>query len=930
MRGSEQMRRRAVRLLLILGMLAAALAAIHHQRREIAGHAARQVLEARGFRVEALRVAELGETAALIEDIRLAAPAVSAQRVRIVYDPSALARGRFREVRIEGLRLDASAGLEEIAGPLGAAAGGADVPVAVERIIVADARVALGAPLAGTVALDGSLRPGAGGIAADLDIALDLGPLTGRARVASAAPGGGGPLAISGNAALDLARAHEIAGMRPLSLRRGSGSLDVAGSLRLPARPDALAVLAGLDLHGRLRLDGLADATGRELSGDLGWSLAGRADGLDLALAPISRLEMRGVAPDLLQPFAPPGWTPSSPIVAETRGAGARLAWRRTAEGGTIEASADLRLTAADAAVALRLETEAALGGDFRLAEPAPLGLALAAHNVPLSQGGWSGHLGSLDWQAEGRVTPDGKIGLTGPFMAETADLNGPLARAAATSAEGVLDLAATASGWSLGAAPGLRLAADTIEAPGIGATAGPIVLTAGNARLEQDAAGTRIALAARVDPFEAMIETRGGPTALRSVEARLTVDADAEMTGRLALADVAATVPDHELSITGGSLALERPTGAEAADIALGAGLRDTAAPRRFPPAELTLAGRLDGTGLRASGAVAGAGLALPIEVTADLAAPAVEARLGPTRIAFRRKGLQPAALSPLLAGLRDVEGPVTLDGTIAAGAGGATTRLRLRFDDISASTAEADVEGLSGTVDLTGLAPPATAGTQRLRARRLIAGVPVTDADLRFSIQPGRRGAGVRIARASAALAGGTVAFEDAVWNTGVATNALTLDLRGLSLGTLLADWRIEGVSGTGTLSGTLPLGIGRAGIGIAGGRLVAEGPGIVRVDWGGARETLIAAGQQVELAVRALEDFHYQSLAIGVEQAPGGEMILAIRLEGANPAVLDGHPFDFNINLSGQLDRILAAVREGRRIGAGLLQGGLGGAR
>jgi hypothetical protein len=56
----------------------------------------------------------------------------------------------------------------------------------------------------------------------------------------------------------------------------------------------------------------------------------------------------------------------------------------------------------------------------------------------------------------------------------------------------------------------------------------------------------------------------------------------------------------------------------------------------------------------------------------------------------------------------------------------------------------------------------------------------------------------------------------------------------------------------------------------------------------------------------------------------------LTLAIGLEGANPAVLDGYPFRFNINLSGELAPILAAVREGRRIGAELLQGGLGAQR
>ena len=54
---------------------------------------------------------------------------------------------------------------------------------------------------------------------------------------------------------------------------------------------------------------------------------------------------------------------------------------------------------------------------------------------------------------------------------------------------------------------------------------------------------------------------------------------------------------------------------------------------------------------------------------------------------------------------------------------------------------------------------------------------------------------------------------------------------------------------------------------------------------------------------------------------------EVTLAIGLEGSNPKVLDGYPFRFNVNLSGELAPILDAVRDGRRIGAELLRGDLG---
>ncbi len=40
------------------------------------------------------------------------------------------------------------------------------------------------------------------------------------------------------------------------------------------------------------------------------------------------------------------------------------------------------------------------------------------------------------------------------------------------------------------------------------------------------------------------------------------------------------------------------------------------------------------------------------------------------------------------------------------------------------------------------------------------------------------------------------------------------------------------------------------------------------------------------------------------------------------GQNPEVLDGHPFKFNINLTGNLDPILKAIAKGRNISSDLL--------
>jgi hypothetical protein len=72
-----------------------------------------------------------------------------------------------------------------------------------------------------------------------------------------------------------------------------------------------------------------------------------------------------------------------------------------------------------------------------------------------------------------------------------------------------------------------------------------------------------------------------------------------------------------------------------------------------------------------------------------------------------------------------------------------------------------------------------------------------------------------------------------------------------------------------------------------------------------------------------VRALKDFRYDILSLTVTRPASGDLALGITMQGNNPDVLDGYPFKFNINLTGDLEPILAALQTGRRLTTDLLQ-------
>jgi hypothetical protein len=67
-------------------------------------------------------------------------------------------------------------------------------------------------------------------------------------------------------------------------------------------------------------------------------------------------------------------------------------------------------------------------------------------------------------------------------------------------------------------------------------------------------------------------------------------------------------------------------------------------------------------------------------------------------------------------------------------------------------------------------------------------------------------------------------------------------------------------------------------------------------------------------VGLAMQALSDFRYDSLSLEARKPERGEGVVTLHLTGANPTVLDGYPFVFNINLQSDFDQLAQLALEG----------------
>lgn len=126
------------------------------------------------------------------------------------------------------------------------------------------------------------------------------------------------------------------------------------------------------------------------------------------------------------------------------------------------------------------------------------------------------------------------------------------------------------------------------------------------------------------------------------------------------------------------------------------------------------------------------------------------------------------------------------------------------------------------------------------------------------------------------------------------------LTLAVHDVDLAQLLDSLNYPALSGTGTLSGKLPLRLSPDTVEVMAGELTATVPGVLRYQG--------PAAESENIAFKALRNLLYHSLKASVNYRPNGEYQIGLRMEGKNPQLLAGHPVAFNLNLSGQLPELL----------------------
>lgn len=355
------------------------------------------------------------------------------------------------------------------------------------------------------------------------------------------------------------------------------------------------------------------------------------------------------------------------------------------------------------------------------------------------------------------------------------------------------------------------------------------------------------------------------------------------------------------------GSLDLSKPDAAAPVAISFPSlRLSDLAAPLRFEPVEFVGGGTLDGSKLGfsavARSAAPGAGGAELAKLAGsyDLAGlkGAVRAQ---GALSFAPAGLEPQTLLPVLKGLvANVQGKANYEAELSFASGGLRSSGRVVLSGIGFEAYSAKFGGLDGTVVLDSLAPPRSRGIQTLSVGLVEAGVPLKDGRVAFEI--GRSGL-PHLVSAAWPFADGRLSLA----STSAGADAFELTVENVDVASLLMLVDVPGLSGSGKLSGTIPVAIENGNPIIRDGALAAAAGGGVIV-YKSAAADAAAGNEQTKLLTEALKDFHYTELKATLSGNANGELQFRLHFKGSNPSLYGGYPIVLNVNLQGSLAELI----------------------
>lgn len=171
--------------------------------------------------------------------------------------------------------------------------------------------------------------------------------------------------------------------------------------------------------------------------------------------------------------------------------------------------------------------------------------------------------------------------------------------------------------------------------------------------------------------------------------------------------------------------------------------------------------------------------------------------------------------------------------------------------------------------------------------------------------------------IQQASASFLGGRLRVAPGAIDLAAEPWELPVDVYEVSLARLLQVYPAEGFSGTGELTGRVPVIVSAGGIAVEQGRVAAVAPGGLLQLPADRLQAMLGRSQAMEQVVQALQNFHYSVLDSTIDYDNKGRLVLGLRLEGKNPEAGGGQPVVLNINLEEDIPALLTSLQLSGRV-------------
>lgn len=211
-----------------------------------------------------------------------------------------------------------------------------------------------------------------------------------------------------------------------------------------------------------------------------------------------------------------------------------------------------------------------------------------------------------------------------------------------------------------------------------------------------------------------------------------------------------------------------------------------------------------------------------------------------------------------------------------------------------LSFSLAESTIEGAS--FKLSGKLNETLAGTGWLSIDRiaLAAGLDLLQTRVSVGLMTPDT---IKLDDLQAEFFGGRLS-ADHIWLAPQGLLDTQIKMNDIDLGQVLEYIDVGGLTGTGKLEISLPVGSQGASLYINKGVFRANGPGILSYS-----ESLAATAAE-NIGLAALENFHYTELDGTIDYHLDGSYRLTVHLAGSNPDLYNGYPISLNLNIGGML--------------------------